>query len=115
MSPEEASFLALEFERVLQGLDLPLKAVPDTSINETAVLYDADGFKITARLCVDKCWRIDAETLERLPAMRRLAGERRKALNTDLAQTSPSRWVTVTQTCCPSAACRLRLAEEPCR
>lgn len=86
VSAEEASFLALELERILQGLDLPLKSVPDNSINEAATLYDADGFKITARLCQDKCWRIDAETLDRIPAMRRLAGERRKAQNADLSQ-----------------------------
>ena len=64
ISAEEASFLVLELERLLQGLDLPLKSVPDNSINDKVTLYDADGFKISARLCPDKCWRIDADTLE---------------------------------------------------
>ncbi len=86
ISGEEASFLVLELERILQGLDLPLKSVPDHSKNETAILYDADGFKICARRCQDNCWRIDAETLERIPTMRRTAGERRKAVAADLAQ-----------------------------
>ena len=43
--------MALELERILQGLDLPLKTVPDNSINERVTIYDADGFKIVARLC----------------------------------------------------------------
>ncbi len=86
ISPEEVSFMVLELERILQGLDLPLKTVPDNSINERLTLYDVDGFKIGARLCSDKCWRIDAETLERIPAMRRTAGERRKAAVADLTQ-----------------------------
>jgi MscS family membrane protein len=86
ISAEEASFMALELDRILQGLDLPLKTVPDNSINERVTIYDAEGFKIVARLCQDKCWRIDAETLERLGAMRRTASERRKAALVDLTQ-----------------------------
>jgi MscS family membrane protein len=86
ISPEEVSFMALELERILQGIDLPLKAVPDNSINEKLTLYDADGFKITSRLCADQCWRIDADTLERIPAMRRAASERRKAAPVDVSQ-----------------------------
>jgi MscS family membrane protein len=86
ISSEEVSFLVLELDRILQGLDLPLKTVPDSSINDRVTLFDADGFKITARLCPDRCWRIDAETLERIPVMRRAALERRKAAPADLAQ-----------------------------
>ncbi len=84
ISAEEVSFMALELERILQGLDLPLKTVPDNSINERVTIYDADGFKIVAHLCQDKCWRIDAETLDRIPGMRRIASERRKAAPVDL-------------------------------
>ncbi len=86
ISGEEASFLVLELDRILQGLDLPLKSIPDYSKNDTVTLYDADGFKISARRCQDNCWRIDAETFERIPTMRRTAGERRKAAAADLAQ-----------------------------
>jgi MscS family membrane protein len=86
ISPEETSFLVLELDRILQGLDLPIKSVADNSLAEKVTLYDSDGFKISARRCPDNCWRIDAESLERIPTMRRVAGERRKSVPAELAQ-----------------------------
>ena len=77
-APEDAAMLALDLEYILQSLALPLSGVPDEAAGDAVVLHDADGFKLAMRRGPDGGWRFDAETLERLPAMRRAAAERRQ-------------------------------------
>jgi MscS family membrane protein len=79
-APEDASMLALDLEYVLQSLALPLSGVPDQGAGAQVVLYDAAGFRLVMRPSADGGWRFDAETLARVPAMRRAAaGPRQKA------------------------------------
>jgi MscS family membrane protein len=81
---EDAARLALDLEYVLQSLALPLSGVPDESAGEQVLLYDADGIKLVLRLRADGAWRFDADSLERLPAMRRAVRERRAQQPADL-------------------------------
>jgi MscS family membrane protein len=83
---EDAAKLALDLEYILQSLALPLSGVPDEGVDERVVLYDADGFKLVMRLRADGGWRFDAETLERLPAMRRAMRELRARQAPDLTR-----------------------------
>jgi MscS family membrane protein len=82
---EDSIMLALDLEQVLQTLSLPLNGVPDQGVGDSVATYDADGFKIALKRGQDGGWRIDAGTLERLPAMRRAAAERRKKRPSDLS------------------------------
>jgi MscS family membrane protein len=67
---EDAAVLALDLESILNGLALPLGNVPDQAPEDAVVLHDADGIRLALRRCPDGGWRFDAQTLERLPAMR---------------------------------------------
>ena len=84
MSREEGTFLALELEKVIAHLEIPLRAVPDALADEmqpegSLIIFDADGFKIGVRQTEPGVWRFDGNTLKRVPAMRRLVEERMKA------------------------------------
>jgi MscS family membrane protein len=81
----EAILLVLDVEQVLQSLSVPLSSVPDTGFGDMVTMYDADGFTIGMARGPDGGWRIDAATLERLPALRRSAQERRSKRPTDLS------------------------------
>src|SRR5207302_1013881 len=80
---EDVTMLALDLETILQTLSLPLSSIPDQGSGDVYVLYDADGIKLALWHCSDGGWRFDAETLRRLPAMRRAALERRKKKSAD--------------------------------
>jgi MscS family membrane protein len=82
---EDATMLALDLEQVLQTLSLPLGGVPDEGVGASVTIYDGEGFKVAMARGQDGCWRIDAPTIERLPAMRRAALERRKKRPSDLS------------------------------
>jgi MscS family membrane protein len=82
---EDATMLALDLEQVLQTLSLPLSSVPDQGVRESVVIYEADGFKIALGHGQDGSWRFDADTLKKLPGMRRAAAERRKKRSSDLS------------------------------
>jgi MscS family membrane protein len=84
-APPDAAVLALDLEEVLQSLSLPLSGVPDQGAGEHVVLYDADGFRLALRLGAGGCWRFDAETLARLPAMRQAARKRPRPEAAELA------------------------------
>jgi MscS family membrane protein len=84
-APQDAAVLALDLEYVLQALALPISGIPDQGAGERVVVYDAEGFKLALKLCVDGCWRFDAETLGRLPAMRQAARERPRPRASELA------------------------------
>jgi MscS family membrane protein len=75
---QDAAKLVLDLEYILQSLAIPLSGIPDEGSGERFLLHDADGFQLALRLGSDRGWRFDAETLGRLPAMRRAAEERRK-------------------------------------
>src|SRR5262249_24230472 len=77
-APEAAAMLALDLEYVLQVLALPLSGVPDQGAGTRVVLHDADGFTLTLQPGADGGWRFDADTLGRLPAMRRAAAALRR-------------------------------------
>ena len=81
---EDAALLAFGLENVLQTLALPLSSVPDQGTGDRVTLHDADGYKLALQRGADGGWRIDAETLARLPAMRRAAREQRKQRVADL-------------------------------
>jgi MscS family membrane protein len=83
-SPSDAALAALDLEEVLQGLSLPLSSVPDEGVGEGFVLHDTGAFKVALRLCLDGCWRFDAETLTRLPAMRIAARQLPRPRTADL-------------------------------
>lgn len=82
MGREEGTFLALELEKVLSYLEIPLRSVPGELSAEmepgeaSLILFDADGFKIGVRQTAPGVWRFDGNTLKRVPAMRRLVEER---------------------------------------
>jgi MscS family membrane protein len=83
---EDAARLALDLEFILQSLALPLSSVPDSGVGEQFLLHDADGFKLSLRLGSDGGWRFDAETLGRIPTLRRAAQQRQQQQKpTDLA------------------------------
>jgi MscS family membrane protein len=84
-SPEDAALLALDLEYLLQALALPLSSIPGPGTGESAVLYDADGLKLALRRCPDGGWRFDADTLRRLPSMRRAVQGRSRQRPPDLA------------------------------
>ncbi len=75
---EDAAMLALDLEYVLQGLALPLSGVSDEATGQRYVLHDAEGFILAMQRGPDGGWRFDAATLERLPAMLRLARQQCK-------------------------------------
>jgi MscS family membrane protein len=77
-SNEDATTLVLDLEYILQSLAVPLRGVPDEEMGARYVLHDADGFTLAMQRGMEGGWRFDAATLERLPAMLRLARERRK-------------------------------------
>lgn len=83
MTKEEGTFLALEFEKILAHLEIPLRAVPDALAEEmqpsgSLIVFDADDFKIGIRMTEPGVWRVDGNTLKRIPTMRRLVFERTK-------------------------------------
>ncbi|HEV3117440.1 MAG TPA: mechanosensitive ion channel domain-containing protein [Gemmataceae bacterium] len=82
---EDATMLALDLEQVLQTLSIPLASVPDRGLGLEMVIYDADGFKLSLSRSQDMGWRLDADTLQRLPTLRRAAQERRKRRAVDLS------------------------------
>jgi MscS family membrane protein len=86
-SSEDAVLLVLDLEYILQNLALPLSSVPEEGGGERFVLYDAEGFTLSLRSGADGCWRFDAATLERLPAMLRATRQRRAKKPT--ADTTP--------------------------
>ena len=69
-APDDAAALALGLEYILNELALPLSSVPDQAAGDRVILHDADGIKLALRRGPDGGWRFDAQTLERLPAMR---------------------------------------------
>lgn len=84
MSREEGTFLALELDKILAHLEVPLRAVPDSLADEmqpsgSLMIFDADGFKIGVRQTEPGVWRFDGNTLKHVPTMRRLVDERTKA------------------------------------
>jgi MscS family membrane protein len=74
----EAARLAVELDAVLRELCLPVHAVPEKPAGDSVVVYNSDGFKIGFGRQADGQWRFDRETVERTPAMYRLALERRR-------------------------------------
>jgi hypothetical protein len=105
-SADDAMMTCLTLEYVLQSLAIPLSSVPDqadvsppppplptglalasSSVKEDRyILYDVDGFKLSMRRGEDHGWRFDAETLSRLPAMRRAARARSAASKSGLTE-----------------------------
>lgn len=81
---EDAAVMALGLENVLQSLAVPLSSIPDQGTGDRVTLHDADGCKLALQRGADGGWRFDAETLARLPALRRAARELRKQRATDL-------------------------------
>lgn len=82
--PDDAAMLAFGLEDVLQTLALPLTSVANDEGGERTVLHDADGFLVALRRCRDGGWRFSADTLAKLPAMRRAVRDLRKQRPTDL-------------------------------
>jgi MscS family membrane protein len=80
---EDAAMLAIDLEYILQSLALPLSSIPEQGEGERFVLHEADAFKIAVRKGRDGCWRFEAATLERLPAMYRAAQEGRSKRHAD--------------------------------
>lgn len=84
MNKEEGTFLALELEKILGYLEIPLRAVPDALAEEmqpsgSLIIFETEGFKIGVRQTEPGVWRIDGNTLKHVPAMRRLVQERANA------------------------------------
>lgn len=69
----EAARLAFELETVLRELCLPVEAAPESAIEDVVSICDTGGFKIGMRRQVDRTWRFDHDTVERIPTMYRLA------------------------------------------
>jgi MscS family membrane protein len=78
----ESARLAVELDAVLRELCLPVNAAPEQPADNTATAYDADGFHIAFERQADGSWRFDQKTLERIPAMYRLAMERHRDMQT---------------------------------
>jgi MscS family membrane protein len=81
MGKEEGTFLALELEKILSHLEIPLRAIPHELAAEmqpegSLMIFDAEGFRIGIRQTEPGIWRVDGSTLKRVPAMRRLVDER---------------------------------------
>src|SRR5262249_45485909 len=74
----DAAQMALALENVLDGLALPLSAVPDGNDGDPVVLHEDASSSVVLRRCRDDGWRFDARTLGQLPALRLAAAERRK-------------------------------------
>jgi MscS family membrane protein len=85
-TPEDAAVLAIGLEFVLQSLNIPLSSVVDQEKGGVVILYDLDGFELRLLRVPEVGWRFDAETLRRLPLMRRAAQERCKRRTTDLSR-----------------------------
>jgi MscS family membrane protein len=81
----DAVLLAFDLEYILQSWAPPLSSVPDQGAGDTVFLQDAGSSRIALRRCPDGAWRFDADTLGRLPALRREARERSKQRIADLA------------------------------
>jgi MscS family membrane protein len=73
----DAAMLALGLENVLDSLALPLSGVPDQADGDSVVLREGKA-TLSLRRGPDGCWRFDAVTLARLPALRQAAAERRR-------------------------------------
>jgi MscS family membrane protein len=86
---DAAALLALSLENTLDGLALRLSDVPDQAAGDAFVLHDADGIRLTLRRSPDGGWRFDAQTLERLPAIRlaaRLRSQQRALASASLRE-----------------------------
>jgi MscS family membrane protein len=84
-APADAAMLAVQRAFILQRLDLALSSVPDQDAGGVVVLYDGEPFRIVLRRGADGGWRFDAETLGRVPEMRRAAAARRQVSPQELA------------------------------
>jgi MscS family membrane protein len=72
-NPADAARLVIDLEQILRTLCVPLHSVPNKSDRDSVVILDAEGFKVVLDRCADGLWRFDRDTVERIPAMTRLA------------------------------------------
>ena len=80
--PNDAAMMALALEDILQELAPPLGSIPREGTGEQYLLHDADGITLQLRRGTDGGWRFAADTLKRLPVLRRAVrdlGEQRPA------------------------------------
>ena len=75
-----AALLAVQLECVLNSLDLPLGGIPDQTTENSVTIYEADQIKITLQKNANGFWKFDRATVERIPAMWRIAVARQKNL-----------------------------------
>lgn len=81
----EMARLAIELDAILQELSLPVYGVPENPSQDPVVLHDADGFKIALGRQADGQWRFDRDTVNRIPAMYRLALQHHRDRQTERA------------------------------
>lgn len=96
-APTDAVLLALDLERLLRALELPLSSVPNDGVGELMVIHDAEGFRVALRRGADGGWRFDAETLRRVAAMNRALKDRPAAAATTLREGFTSPRATIRQ------------------
>src|SRR5262249_7715638 len=84
-NPTESARLAIELEQTLRILCIPLHGVPEKPEHETVAIVDAEGFKISLARGGDGLWRFDRDTVERIPAMYRVAQVRLRTMQAERA------------------------------
>jgi MscS family membrane protein len=83
--PAEGVRLAIELEQVLRVLCVPIHSLPDRPDRDAVTVLDGDGFKIALARGPDGAWRFDRDTVNRIPAMSRLALARYRDLQGERA------------------------------
>jgi MscS family membrane protein len=82
----ESARLAIDLEMILRTLCVPILSVPDKTDGKAATVLDADGFKIGMVRGADNLWRFDRDTVDRIPAMSRVAQARYRDCQADRAR-----------------------------
>jgi MscS family membrane protein len=82
----EAARLAIDLEQVLRTLCVPIHTLQETTDQTSVTLVDVDGIRVVLARGSDGLWRFDRATVERIPAMSRLAQARFRESQADRAK-----------------------------